>query len=97
MRSHHFFAAGTSSLPGRWPQRLAPTWSSMCTAAAPALIMERMVRAMLKALPQPVSMSTSSGRVRRIGDAADVGEHVVQGADAEVGQAEGVGRHAAAG
>ena len=39
-----------------------PTWSSMCTAAAPALINERTVRAMLNAPPQPVSMSTSSGR-----------------------------------
>ena len=53
----------TSSLPGRWPQRLAPTWSSMCIAAAPALISERVVRATLKALaPKPVSTSTSSGR-----------------------------------
>src|SRR5436309_10371218 len=35
----------------------------MCTAAAPALIIERIVRSMLNALPQPVSMSTSSGSV----------------------------------
>ncbi|MNP22753.1 hypothetical protein D3C76_1154370 [compost metagenome] len=53
----------TISLPGRWPQRLAPTWSSMCAAAAPALIRFLTVRSMLKALgPKPVSMSTSSGR-----------------------------------
>jgi len=38
-------SADTSSLPGRWPQRLAPTWSSMCIAAAPARISERVVRA----------------------------------------------------
>ena len=33
----------------------------MCTAAAPARIISRTVRAMLNAPPQPVSMSTSSG------------------------------------
>ncbi len=88
---------GTTSLPGRWPQRLAPTWSSICTAAAPALIIERIVRAMLNAPPQPVSMSTSSGSVVDVGDAAHVDEHVVQRADAEVGHAERVGGDAAAG
>ncbi|CAJ6558746.1 Uncharacterised protein [Burkholderia pseudomallei] len=54
--------AGTHSLPGRWPQRFWPTWSSRCTAPTPALMNERIVRAMLNAPPQPVSMSTSSGR-----------------------------------
>jgi hypothetical protein len=55
--------SGTIALPGRWPQRFAPAWSSMWQADAPALISERTVRAMLKALgPKPVSMSTSSGR-----------------------------------
>jgi hypothetical protein len=39
----------TISLPGRWPQRLALTWSSMCIAAAPALMSRRIVRPMLKA------------------------------------------------
>ena len=53
----------TSSLPGRWPQRLAPTWSSMCIAAAPNLTSDLTVRATLKALaPKPVSTSTSRGR-----------------------------------
>src|SRR5690606_754129 len=52
---------GTTSLPGRWPQRFCPTWSSRCTAATPTRSNERMVRAMLKAPPQPVSMSTSNG------------------------------------
>ena len=33
----------------------------MCTAATPTRSNERIVRAMLKAPPQPVSMSTSSG------------------------------------
>ena len=33
----------------------------MWTAAAPARIISRMVREMLKAVPQPVSTSTSSG------------------------------------
>src|SRR5699024_3129484 len=52
----------TISLPGRWPQRLAPTWSSIWQAAAPALISDLTVRSMLNALgPKPVSMSTSSG------------------------------------
>ena len=55
-------AAGTIALPGRCPQRLAATWSSMCMAPAPALTSERTVRAMLKAPPQPVSASTSNGR-----------------------------------
>src|SRR5574337_770233 len=39
----------TIALPGRWPQRLAATWSSMCSAPAPALTSERTVRAMLNA------------------------------------------------
>ncbi len=55
----------TISLPGRWPQRLAPTWSSIWHAAAPALISALTVRAILNALgPKPVSMSTSSGRLQ---------------------------------
>ena len=88
---------GTIALPGRWPQRLAPTWSSMCIAAAPALLSERTVRAMLNAdAPKPVSTSTSSGSGRDVGDAADVDQHVVQVADAEVGQAERAGGDAAA-
>ncbi len=90
-------SVGTSSLPGRWPQRLAPTWSSICTAAAPALIIWRMVRAMLKAPPQPVSISTSKRKRAGIGDAADIDEHVFHGADAEVGNTERVGGHATAG
>ena len=57
-------ACGTSSLPGRWPQRLAPTWSSMWTAAAPNLIIDLTVRATLNAdAPNPVSTSTRSGNV----------------------------------
>ncbi len=52
----------TISLLGRWPQRLAPTWSSICMAAAPNLISDRVVRATLNAeAPKPVSTSTSSG------------------------------------
>ena len=52
---------------------------------------------MLKAAPQPVSASTSSGRSLRRGDAPDVLADVVQAGDAEVRQAErGVG-HAGAG
>ncbi len=94
----HLLACETTSLPGRWPQRLAPTWSSMCTAPAPALISDLTVRAMLKALaPKPVSTSTSSGRSHDVGDAADVGQHVVERADAEVGHAERAGGDAAAG
>jgi hypothetical protein len=52
----------TMALPGRWPQRFCMTWSSMCTAATPARVRARTARAMLKAPPQPVSMSTSRGR-----------------------------------
>ncbi|MNJ54464.1 hypothetical protein D3C77_499030 [compost metagenome] len=53
----------TISLFGRWPQRLAPTWSSMWIAAAPNLIIDLTVRATLNAEePKPVSTSTSSGR-----------------------------------
>ena len=56
------------------------------------------VRAMLNAdAPKPVSASTSSGSGARVGDAAHVGQHVVEVADAEVGQAERAGRDAAAG
>ncbi|CAB4843344.1 unannotated protein [freshwater metagenome] len=52
----------TTSLLGRCPQRFAPTWSSMCIAAAPALIKSLTVRAILKAdVPKPVSASTKSG------------------------------------
>ena len=53
--------AATSSLPGLCPQRFAPTWSSMCTAAAPAFSIDRIVRAMLNAPPHPVSISTKRG------------------------------------
>ena len=49
------------------------------------------------AAPKPVSASTSSGSVADVGDAAHVGQHVVEVADAEVGQAERAGRDAAAG
>ncbi len=35
----------------------------MCNAAAPAFVIDRMVRAILNAPPQPVSISTSSGRL----------------------------------
>ena len=54
-------SADTSALPGRCPQRFACTWSSRWQAAAPDLIRSEIVREMLKAAPQPVSASTSSG------------------------------------
>ena len=76
-----------------WPA----TWSSMWQPAAPALMSERTERARLKAPPKPVSASTSSGRVADVGDAADVGEDVVDGGDAEVGHAERAGGDATAG
>jgi hypothetical protein len=57
---------------------------------------ERTERARLKAPPKPVSMSTSRGRAD-VGDAAGVGENVVDGGDAEVRDAEGAGGDAAAG
>ena len=55
-------STGTISLLGRWPQRFCATWSSMCTAAAPAFSISRIVLAILNAPPQPVSMSTSKGK-----------------------------------
>ena len=54
-------AASTSALPGRWPQRLMPTWSSRWQPAAPARVISRIVRPIMNAPPQPVSASTSSG------------------------------------
>mmetsp|Transcript_528 Transcript_528/g.1644 ORF Transcript_528/g.1644 Transcript_528/m.1644 type:complete len:249 (+) Transcript_528:86-832(+) len=57
-------SVGTTCLLGRCPQRLANTWSSMCTAPAPACSMSRTVRSMFSAeAPKPVSMSTSAGAV----------------------------------
>ena len=41
----------TRCLPGRWPQSLAGTWSSRCTAAAPAAASSRTASA---GSPQPV-------------------------------------------
>ena len=53
----------TIALFGRCPQRFAPTWSSMCIAAAPNLIIDFVVRAILKAeAPKPVSTSTNNGK-----------------------------------
>jgi hypothetical protein len=80
----HHLAAGTSSLPGRWPQRFWPTWSSMCTAAAPALIIDRMVRAMLNARPSRCRCrpERQPGSIR---DSPHVDQHIFHGADAQVG------------
>ena len=86
----------TTSLPGRWPQRLACTWSSMCRPAAPALLNERTVRAMLKAEPQPVSASTSSGKLLASVMRRMSMSHVIHGADAEIRQAERIRRDTAA-
>ena len=53
----------TIALLGRCPQRFAPTWSSICIAAAPNLIIDLVVRAILNAeAPKPVSTSTNKGR-----------------------------------
>ena len=49
------------------------------------------------AAPKPVSTSTSSGSVADVGDAAHVGEHVVEVADAKVGHAQRPCGNAAAG
>ena len=51
----------TTALLGLWPQRFCDTWSSMCTAATPTFSNSLMVRAMLNAPPQPVSISTNKG------------------------------------
>ncbi len=58
----HISCVSTRALPGRWPQRLTATWSSMWQPAAPAQVISRTVRAIINALPQPVSASTSKGR-----------------------------------
>ena len=69
----------TISLPGRWPQRLAPTWSSMCIAAAPALISDFTVRATLNARRAEAGVDVDQQRqVADVGDAAHVGQHVVE-------------------
>ena len=86
---------GTTSLPGRWPQRFSPTWSSMCTRRAPALMSERTVRAMLNAAPSRCRYRPAAAD-RDIGDAAHVDQHVVHRADAEIGQPERIGGDAAA-
>ena len=87
----------TTSLPGRWPQRFCPTWSSMCTAATPTLMKERMVRADVEgAAPAGVDVDQQR-HLRRIDDPARVGEHVFHRADAEVGHAQRIGGDAAAG
>mmetsp|Transcript_100733 Transcript_100733/g.291214 ORF Transcript_100733/g.291214 Transcript_100733/m.291214 type:complete len:225 (+) Transcript_100733:250-924(+) len=57
-------SAGMTCLFGRWPQRFASTWSSKCTAPAPACSISRTVRSMQSAeAPNPVSMSTRAGAV----------------------------------
>ncbi len=55
------------------------------------------MRAMLKAPPQPVSASTSSGKRAGIGNAADVDQHIIHGADPQIRDTQGIGRDAAAG
>jgi hypothetical protein len=50
-----------TSLPAKWPQRFGNTWSSTCTAAAPARSNARTARRALIALPKPVSMSATTG------------------------------------
>ena len=59
---HHFFG-GDDFLPGTMAAALGADLISMGQAAAPNLISDFTVRAMLNALgPNPVSMSTISGR-----------------------------------
>ena len=87
----------TSSLPGRWPQRLAPTWSSMCIAAAPALISDRVGARDVEGARAEAGVDVDQQRqVADVGDAADVDQHVVEVGDAEVRHAERAGGDAAA-
>jgi len=72
----HFPSVETSSFPGRWPQRLGADLVFNMNGAAPAPDMERMVRAILKALPPAVFDVDEQRQGRGGGDAADVGEHV---------------------
>jgi hypothetical protein len=52
-----------TSLPSRCPQRLGLTWSSMCSPATPASSRTATVRAAFIGSPNPVSASTSDGRL----------------------------------
>ena len=51
----------TKDLLGLCPHLFCDTWSSICTAPHPALIISFIVLEILKAPPQPVSISTSKG------------------------------------
>jgi hypothetical protein len=87
----------TTSLPGRCPQRFWPTWSSMCTAATPMRSKLRMVRSDVEG-PAPAGVDVhQQGHARGVDDATCVGEHVLHGADAKIGHAQRVCRHAATG
>ena len=53
--------ASASRLSFRWPHFFGNSWSSICTAAAPASSKERTIAITFSASPYPVSPSTSSG------------------------------------
>ena len=70
----------------------------MCMAAAPDLIIDLTVRATLNARRAEAGVDVDQQRqVAHVGDAAHVGQHVVEVGDAEIGQAQRTGRDAAAG
>ena len=85
-------AAGITSLPSKWPQRLGNTWSSIWIASAPARSSVCTVRRMLSALPKPVSASTISGPGNTSRIAATCADELAQRHEPVVGNAEeGVG------
>ena len=89
--------AGTTSLPG--PMTAALRLHLVFDVhAGGAGLGERLHRArdVERAAPAGVRVD-QQGQRAGLGDAADVDEHVVHGADAEIRQAEGVRRDAAAG
>jgi hypothetical protein len=69
----------------------------MCIAAAPYLMSDfHGARDVEGAAPAGVDVDEQR-QAAHVGDAADIGEHVVERADAEIGKPERAGRDAAAG
>ena len=85
-------AAGITSLPAKCPQRLGKTWSSICSASAPARSSSSTVRTMFRGLPKPVSASTTSGPGNAARIAATCSASSVTRHQPDIGHAEkGVG------
>ena len=60
-------AVGTSTLPPRWPHFFSPaSWSSKCTAAAPASTMAFIVSNAFSVPPNPASASATIGTIHLV-------------------------------